>query len=106
MYLIWLTGVVIACSTRKRNPTPSLFALLAIGAMFVLSLIGTYVGLMPLLWRERGYDLVRFSMISGVANILLSILNAGCFGLLLAAIFVDRKPSVPEDSESKFMKFS
>jgi hypothetical protein len=98
IYLVWLAGILLACSTRERNPKASLYTILAIASMFVFSLISMYVGMMPLIWRDRGYNLVRIGMITAGANILLAVLNACCFGLLLAAIFIERKPSASAEN--------
>jgi hypothetical protein len=98
IYLVWLVGIILACSNRKRHPQASLFTLLAIASMFIFSLISMYVGLIPIIWRDRGYTLLHISMITGTANILLAILNACSYGLLLAAIFVERKASVSAEN--------
>jgi hypothetical protein len=94
LYLVWLAGIILACLTRKRNPRASLFTLLAIVSMFIVSAISIYVSVIPIIGADRGYPLLRLSMITAIARILLSILNACGFGLLLAAVFVNRKPSV------------
>jgi hypothetical protein len=101
IYLVWLAGIILAGSTRKRNPKASLFTILAIASMFVFNLISMYVAIMPIVWRERGYNILRLSMMTGGLTFLLAILNACSFGLLLAAIFIERKPSGSADNFSQ-----
>jgi hypothetical protein len=93
LYLAWSAGIILAVSTRKRNPKASLFTILAIASMFVFGLISMYVAMIPIIWRERGYDLLRLGMTTAGLTFILAILNACSFGLLLAAIFIERKPS-------------
>jgi hypothetical protein len=93
IYLVWLVGIILACTTQKRNPKTSLYTLLAIASLIVMNLAGICIGMMPLVLRDRGYAMFRISMITNGAHALLSILSAGGWGLLLAAIFIERKPS-------------
>jgi hypothetical protein len=96
VYLVWLTGIIIAVGSRKRNPKSSMFAILAIAFMFALSLIGIFMAALPMQLNKQGYTMRNIGMILSAANIVISILSAGAWGLLLAAIFGERhmRPSL------------
>lgn len=91
IYLVWLAGIIMAIVTWKRNPRPSLFAILAIAFNFVLSLIGIFVSTLPIRMTQQGYTMERISMLLLVVNCVVAILQAGSWGLLLAAIFSGRR---------------
>lgn len=93
MYLVWLTGIILACKTWKRNPKASLFTLLAIVFLFVFNLTSIFLSALPIALRDSDYSMVRIATLTGIAHVVLSILSAGSWGLLLAAIFIERKPS-------------
>jgi|WetSurMetagenome_2_1015567.scaffolds.fasta_scaffold329605_2 hypothetical protein len=90
VYLVWLAGIFLAIDSRKRNPRSSLFAILAIAFMFALNLIGIFMSTLPMRLNKQGYTMLNIGMILSVANIAMSILSAGGWGLLLAAIFSER----------------
>jgi hypothetical protein len=91
IYLVWLAGIVMAILTWKRNPRPSLFAILAIAFMFVLDLVGIFMVMLPLRLTQQGYSMTRISMLVTFVSVALAILRAGGWVLLLAAIFNGRR---------------
>jgi hypothetical protein len=98
VYLVWLTGIFLAIGSRKHNPRSSLFTILAIAFMFVLNLIGIFLSILPIRLTKQGYTMMNIGMILSVARIAMSILSAGVWGLLLAAIFGERHTLSPLNS--------
>lgn len=91
MYIVWLIGIILAIATWKRNPKPSLFAVLAIALLFMLDLINIFVLTIPMRLTKQGYAVTHISTMILIANLTLTILKAGSWGFLLAAIFSGRK---------------
>jgi hypothetical protein len=91
LYLVWLVGFILAIVTWKRNLQPSLFAILGIASMFVFDLISIYMITVPMRLSGKGYPATNIAMVMSIANVALTILKAGGWGLLLAAVFVGRK---------------
>jgi hypothetical protein len=90
IYLVWLTGIILAIDSRKRNPRSSLYAILATVLMFVLSLIGNLMSILPMQMHKQGSSILNISMMTSYIRFGMSFLSAGAWGLLLAAIFGER----------------
>jgi hypothetical protein len=86
-----MAGIIIAIVTWKRNPRPSLLAILAIVFMLVFDLIAILLNIMPVRLTEQCYTMFRIGMLLSVANLALAILKAGGYVLLLAEIFSGRR---------------
>ena len=91
MYIVWVIGIILAIATWKRNPRPSLFAVLAITLLFIFDLISIFVLTIPMRLTERGKAVTHIGTMILIANLTLTILKAGSWGFLLAAIFGGRK---------------
>ena len=97
LYLVWLAGIILALITWKRNSQSSLFAILGIVSMFIFDLISIYMITVPMRMSGKGYAGAHIAMVISIANVVLTILKAGSWGLLLAAIFIGRKIQPAQD---------
>jgi len=94
-----LVGIIIAIATWKRNPKSSLFALIAIVLFFILRVLGAVMNLLPyMLSRQLDLFPSQIGFFSTVSGVILNILDAGAWGLLLAAIFSGRKAKTEQKS--------
>jgi hypothetical protein len=91
LYLAWLIGIILAVMTWKRNPRPSLLAILGIASMFVFDLISIFMITIPMRLSEKGHASTNIAMVMSITNVAMTILKAGSWGLLLTAIFIGRK---------------
>jgi hypothetical protein len=92
LYLVWLAGIVVAIRNWRKNPSISLLTTVAIVIMWLLAITSRVVSFW--LFRQQAINDLPTSTIDTVTtimNIVLPFLNAGCWCLLLAAIFGWRK---------------
>ena len=80
VYLVWLTGVVLALVGWKKHPSVSLVALIAFVVLFLLA-FGT-----QLVTAHHGLNWTQVSI-----AFLEALIRAGAWGLVLAAVFGWRK---------------
>jgi hypothetical protein len=93
-----IVGIVLALVTWKRNPTPSLLAVISFGLSLILLIL--YVGLanLPIAMNRYGYSLARVGVVMGIIGIILSFFQAAAWGLIIAAIFSNRRKVVPQSN--------
>jgi hypothetical protein len=92
LYIVWSAGIVLAVRNRKKNPSIFLLTTVAIVVMWLLAITSRVVSFW--LFRQQAVNDLPSSTIDTVTtvmNIVLPFLNAGCWCLLLAAIFGRRK---------------
>ena len=88
LYLVWLAAIVLAIVRWSRHPRVSLATVLAITALWAVSLSVSFLDMwLPLDLRARGMSMVQLSRVYAAISIVNSILQAGCWGVLLFAIF-------------------
>jgi MFS family permease len=87
LLLAYLVGMVLALAFWRRCPRPSRLTLLGLGLRLVTALVGTFLALYLL---QAGKDLSTTQLIENV-------IAAAAFGLLLAAVFIGRKPALQAD---------
>jgi hypothetical protein len=91
-YLVALiAGIVIASMTWKRNPTPSLLAVIGFATSLVLLIFSSLLATLPIIGTRNGYSLVNIGLMIGVIAFVLSFFQAAAWGLTIAAIFSNRK---------------
>jgi membrane protein YdbS with pleckstrin-like domain len=80
VYLVWLVGVILAFVGWKKHPSVSLVALIAFVVLFILSLVAQLITVHHgVNWSQTGITFFE------------SLIRAGAFGLVVAAIFGWRK---------------
>lgn len=89
LYVIWLVGLVLALSHRRKRPQTARLVMVAIVLLLVTSLVGTYLDVwLPLALHERfGLSFSRMSGILALKGGLQSLIQAMAWGLLFFAIF-------------------
>jgi hypothetical protein len=90
IYLVWLAGIVLSLLTWRRNPRPSLYAILGIVCLFVSDMISLY---MTTALIRPGLDRTSYGHIATlmtIESVVMAIMRAISWGLLVAAIFVGR----------------
>jgi hypothetical protein len=94
LYAVWIVGFVVAMNRWHRHPTASRRAVLAIGILFLNSLVMTAVyRLFPYLVGNLNWSAV--SWLYGGLGIASKCVEAGAWVLLLAAIFGARREQQP-----------
>jgi len=88
LYAVWLVGVIFAALRWKRHPRVSLFAILALVLTMFLSIVAmSFSIILPLYMHRDGMPAERISIFIGVWSLVTSTLQAGCWVLLLIALF-------------------
>ena len=97
LILVWVIGLVLAIIRWKRHPRASLFTLIAITGLMILSLAGSLLSVwLPVMIRTGGWDVSRIGVINTAVGFVRSLLAAILWGLLLAAIFGKRNENDQE----------
>ena len=88
LLLVWLIGIILAGVYWRRNPAVSLLTIIAIGMLFLESLVATYLNLwLPVTLSQRGWGASQMGTVLALKGLVQSIANAAAWGLLIAAIF-------------------
>jgi hypothetical protein len=91
MYAAWVTGIVIALARWEKHPRSSMFIVIGLGGMLLLSVVHTAVAVsLPLHFARQGMSSVMIGKYFAVIGIISSILDAGCWTLILMALFGER----------------
>lgn len=93
VYLVWAVGAVLALLYWKRSPRSSALLLAGLAVLALVSLVGGWlnVALPTALVRRQGA--ARAGGLLTVIALVRSLFAAGAWGLILAAVFVDRPRS-------------
>ena len=91
---VFITGLVLAIVRRKYYPKACTYAIIAFSLLIFekLASVVTFTMMQYVLLRGSG-DYSSYAIINGVVNIFFALVFAGAIGLLIAAIFSDRKPA-------------
>ncbi|MCJ7694575.1 MAG: hypothetical protein MUO40_04035 [Anaerolineaceae bacterium] len=93
--IAFIVGIIIAIVTWKRNPKPSLLALIALIILGLLTVIGSAANFLTFILRDEfGMALSQVYPITTAVFIILTILRGGAYGLLIGAVFSKRKKPV------------
>ena len=88
LYLVWFVAIVLAIVRWSRHPRVSLATVLAVVALWGVSLSVSFLDMwLPFSLRAKGMSMVQVSRVYAAIGIVSSILQAGCWGVLLFAIF-------------------
>ena len=102
LYLVWLAAIILAIVRWSRHPRVSLATVLAVVALWAVSLSVSFLDVwLPFSLRAKGMSMVQVSRVYLAIAIVNSILQAGCWGVLLFAIFGWRPDvrTIPKESE-------
>ena len=88
LYLVWLVAIILAILRWSRHPRVSLATVLGVVALWGVSLCVSFLDLwLPYSLRAKGMSMVQVSRVYAAIAIVNSILQAGCWAVLLFAIF-------------------
>lgn len=86
--LVWLAGMILAIIYWKRHPWVSLLTFIAVTGILITSLVDTYLGMwLPILLQQQGFSINQVGIVMGIRGLISSLMTAGFWILLLAAIF-------------------
>ncbi len=93
LYITWLVGVIVAVVNWKRAPKASLFTVIAVAVMFLMNVFRQMFSINFPLWasRQGNMPMSQIAIIMAVIGFIETLLAAGCWGLIFAAIFGGRK---------------
>ena len=94
LLLVWLTGMVLAIIFWKRHPRVSLLALIGLAGLFIATVLGSLITLwLPWLYDQTGFagGMEKFALLMNIKTIAGSLISAGLWVLVIAAIFGWRK---------------
>jgi hypothetical protein len=88
-YLVWLIGLILAIVNWSRYPRPALLTTLALGMMFLTSVVYSYLWSIEIRrqWADGVPDRTWIDVMGWTRTIVLAL----CHGLLLWAIFSGRQ---------------
>jgi hypothetical protein len=94
--LLFATGLVLAIAFWSRYPRPCMLVFLAMSLALIVTVCSAFVFLyLPRAMNEFGWDHLQLSLMFTVVGVITNVFHAGALGLLLAAVFVDRRPLPP-----------
>ena len=92
--LVYVTGIVLAIVSWRRCPTPSLLALIACVLLSFLSVVQPFITNYVIQSRvQMGWSNEKLGYFFSGFGLFTSLVYAIGLGLLLAAVFVPRKPN-------------
>lgn len=99
--LVWLVGFILSLVFWKRNPKVCLLTLIAMSGFAITTLVNSYLSTwLPFRLNEQGMPMNKISSLLTIKAIISSLINAGLWGLVIAAIFGGRKqqslPPLPD----------
>lgn len=96
LWLVWISGILVALARWQRHPRISLLACILCGALLVESIIGAFItAWLPQFILERGEGATTLGTVFAVIGAIRSLIHAILWGLALFAIFGWRAEQVP-----------
>lgn len=86
--LFYLGALIFVISNRNRHRQAAGMAMLGVGMMFLLHVVGTVA---PVVMSHL-FDTDSWVLYNGVLQIVLTVARLGALGLVFAAVFVGRQP--------------
>jgi hypothetical protein len=94
VYVVMIAGLVVALVKWRAHPRVCALAAGGFGVMLLTSLLGTAVAVtLPISWMESGKTHAEVGLAMGTIGLVRNVFTAIGWGLLVAAVFVDRKPA-------------
>lgn len=92
--LVWIVGLVLALIYRQRHPKVSALAFISILGLFIMLVISTYTSVwLSLGLHSQGISPSQIGITLAVRGIVTSLISTVFWALLIAAIFIGRKPA-------------
>lgn len=89
--LVWIAGAVLAIMHWRKYPQVSMFTLIALGIFLVLILGGSALSVwLPVTMMRDGMAASSLGIVLTISGCIQSLIAAGAWGLILAAIFKGR----------------
>jgi hypothetical protein len=86
--LVLLIGIAVAALRWQRHPRVSLLAIIALLVTLLLDIGSTlFSTIVPISMMRAGESASRVGMVVGSVTVLLRLISAGCWVLLLVALF-------------------
>ncbi len=96
--LVWIAGAVLALMRWRKYPQVSMFTLAALGIFLVLTIAGSILSIwLPVTLMRGDTDSGRMGIILAGSGCVQSLIAAGAWGLILAAIFKGRSSEAGSD---------
>lgn len=97
---VFITGLVLAIVRRKYYPKACTYAIIAFSLLIFERLVSviTFTVLQYIMLQGSG-NYSSYAIVNGVLNIFFALVSAGAIGLLIAAIFADRKPAYSPEQQ-------
>ena len=90
--IAFIVGIIISIVTWKRNPKPSMLALIGFIILVGLTIIGSVSNFLSyFLSNSSGIRVSQIGWITTTVFTILTIIRSGAYALLIAAIFSKRK---------------
>lgn len=100
LFLVWLAGIVFAVVRWRRHPRASLLIVIGLVVAMANQAAGLALSLsLPQLIDAQFFPSRSLPMIVAAVGWVRSLVSAVAFGLLLAAVFVERPPEDAADTE-------
>lgn len=92
--IVLLVGIVLALLNRQKYPRAAWQAFFGLSILFVRALVGPVLSsFLPLLLHsEAGMTASGMGLVSGIIELVMSLLGAVAYGLVIAALFAGRQP--------------
>jgi ABC-type phosphate transport system permease subunit len=95
--IVYVAGIILALLFWKRCPTSSLLSLIAIVVLLLITAIHPFVVQHIIHSREGvNWSATGVNASLGIVSMISSLLRTGAIALLIAAVFVNRKPSLAD----------
>lgn len=91
--LVWLVGVVLAIVHWRHHPRVSLLTVIGLAVLTVMTVVSVFLGtwLPRWLFESGRMSVNELGNVMAVVRVVESLISAGAFGLILAAIFSGRR---------------
>jgi hypothetical protein len=89
-YVVAIVGIILAVTRWRLHPRISAFALIGFGASLLIGLAMVAVYQIVPMSLYRGHNYAMAGTIMTVIGVMSSLLQAGCYAFLVAAIFCGR----------------
>ncbi|MBI3185591.1 MAG: hypothetical protein HYZ28_25920 [Myxococcales bacterium] len=88
-------AVSLAVARWHRHPSVSALVVIATAVLLLEALVGRYLGMwLPVRMHQEGRSAAEVGLMLGAYSFGMSVVAAGCWGMLIAAIFGWRSSSV------------
>lgn len=99
MYVVWIVAIALAVSRWERHRTVSLLVLISVVVELVLSVVGILVAMALPTWMLReGMASSQVGTAMSVVGLVQSLISAVCWGLVIGAVFIDRRRGSSESA--------